>query len=73
MLEREVFIGELVSVNGLSTSTVVVGEVSTLAHKVLSKYTVKSECVSNPNRYVPRRGHRLITSSLSAAEEDLPG
>jgi len=34
MLEREVLISELFSVDGFSTSAVVVGEVSTLAHEV---------------------------------------
>ena len=33
MLKGEVLIGELVSVDGLSSSTVVVGEVTSLAHE----------------------------------------
>jgi hypothetical protein len=35
VLELEVFVGELVSVDGFSSGTVVVGEITALAHKVL--------------------------------------
>ena len=35
MLQLEVLIGELVAVDGLATSTVTLGEVTTLDHKVL--------------------------------------
>ena len=43
MLELEVFIGELVSVNGLSSRSIVVGEISSLAHEILKTNSMGRE------------------------------
>jgi hypothetical protein len=50
VLQLEVLIGELSSVDALSTSTVVVGEVSTLAHETRND-TVERRSLESESRF----------------------